>query len=97
MIKKFSDYTISENATSEWEDALYNAAKDKLYGGEEPSIFNEIMDEAFGPEFKGEKPSKEDMTAKILEWVTNALNNYVFTEDESEDLQNDDSAGISEE
>jgi len=95
MIKKFSDFII-ESATSEWEEALYNSAKEYLYGGEEPSIFNEIMDSTFGPEFKGEKPSKEEMIAKFIEWTTDALNNYVFTEDESDGLQDDSDAGVEE-
>jgi len=82
MIKKFSVFTLNEDATSSWEDALYTACKPHFYGEEEPSIFNEIIDEAFGPEFKGEKPDKEDIKAKLLEWVNDSLDNYVFTEEE---------------
>ena len=88
MIKKFSDYTLKENATANWEDALYNACKSKFYGDDEPSIFNEIIDEAFGPEFKGDKPEEEDIKAKLIEWINDSLNNYVFTEKESDELEN---------
>jgi len=93
MIKTFSNF-LHENATSDWEDALYNACKDYFYGSDEPSIFNEILDNAFGPEFKGEKPSKEDIKEKLMGLVKDALDKAVFTEDESEDLQDDSDSGI---
>lgn len=89
MIKKFTDFTVKENATAYWEDALYNASKKYFYGEDEPSIFNQMIDEAFGPEFKGERPSKEDIKIKILEWVNDALDNYVFSETETKDLEQD--------
>ena len=89
MIKKFTEFTVKENATSQWEDALYNACKTKFYGDEEPSIFNEIIDEAFGPEFKGDKPDKEEIKAKLVEWINDALDNYVFTEEEQDNLEED--------
>jgi hypothetical protein len=96
MIKTFSNF-VHENATSDWEDALYNACKDFFYGGEDPSIFNEILDTAFGPEFKGEKPDKEEIKEKLIEWVKDALDQAVFTEEESEDLKDDSESEISEE
>lgn len=93
MIKKFSNY-VFENTTTDWEDALYNASKKYFYGEEEPSIFTEILDMAFGPEFKGEKPSKEDIKEKLIEWINDAFDKAVFTEEGSEDLDNEENETI---
>lgn len=89
MIKKFSNF-LKENASTDWEDSLYDASKEYFYGGEEPSIFNEILDMAFGPEFKGDMPDKEDIKAKFLEWINDAFDKAVFTEDEATDLDKDE-------
>lgn len=95
MIKKFSHF-LHENASSDWEDALYNACKEYFYGGDEPSIFNEILDTAFGPEFKGEKPDKEDIKEKLIEWVKDALDKAVFTEEETDSLEDNSNSDAEE-
>lgn len=89
MIKNFSQYLNEESDTSNsWEDALYEACKVKFYGSEEEvSMFSEIYDQAFGPEYTGDMPGKEEIMEKIVDLVKDALNKAVFTEEEENEIE----------
>lgn len=70
--KKFKDFT-KESVGSNWQEAVKSACQEENFF-EADGPFSKIVDRAFA-DFKGIKPTKEEVTNYIIECVNTSLEN----------------------